>query len=308
MGTDKKIQILLSTYNGDKFLKQQIESIFAMEHFSDCCLLIRDDGSTDGTRDILHRYEQFPEVQVEYGENIGVIKSYQWLIRNSYSSCKYFAFCDQDDIWVPKKITIALSALDRLPESRMLLFASRSSITDENLNIIGISIQPVRGISYYNAMVQNVLPGHTQIFNRKLRDSLIEHECDGIHAIDWWLYLVASAMGKVEFSEECTVLHRQHGDNAVGYKLGTIENLNKKLRYIRQGKGNAVSIQLEAFLKTYMKQLPDDYREETEQYLCGLNSVAGRLSYLKKCKLFRQRHSEDLMFRLMYLIGKYNVK
>ena len=308
MAPVKRIQILLSTYNGEKYLREQLDSYLAMDCFTECDVLVRDDGSTDNTPSILNEYSNQHGFEVILGENIGVNASYQWLIKHSNPKYDYFAFSDQDDFWLPNKIALALSFLNQEPKDQILLFASRSCVTNEQLEKIGYSLLPRKGISYYNAMVQNVLPGHTQVFNRKLRDTLALYGCLEAHVIDWWLYLIASSMGKVLYSEKCTVLHRQHGNNAVGYQLSPLAGLIKKIRLIHEGKGNAISCQLVAFLEVYGLQIPVDYRKETEAFLQGLGSFYKRLKYMSNCRVFRQKKSENFAFRLLYLYGKYVIE
>ncbi len=307
METGKRLQILLSTYNGEAYLREQLESYLTMERFQECCVLIRDDGSTDATQEILREYEKRPDFRIVYGENIGIIRSYSWLMENSDDGCEYFALSDQDDVWMKQKVAAAMDALDRYPREEKLLFASISRLVDENLNGIGFSQEPVKGMSYYNAMVQNVLPGHTQVFNKALRDSVLSHDCSEAHAIDWWLYLVASAVGRIAFCPEYTVLHRQHGCNAVGYKQGAWTTLKRRLNYIRDGKGNAISRQLKLFLEQYGSELSKEYRGETQAYLDGVKTVISRVRYLRHRSVFRQKRSENWKFCVLYLLGKYNV-
>lgn len=306
-GTGKRIQILLSTYNGERYLREQLDSFLAMEEYAQCCVLIRDDGSTDGTQDILREYNRREEFEVVFGENLGWIGSYQWLTQHSDSRCDYFAFSDQDDVWLPDKVKRALTLLDACPPDKMALFASRSCVTDETLRPIGESTDPVRGVSYYNAMVQNVLPGHTQIFNRVLRDSIVRYGFARAEGVDWWIYLLGSALGTVVFEPACTVLHRQHGDNTVGYQRGFWRGLRKKLRYIRQGKGNSISCQIQAFYSFYGPEMPEEYRQETERYLAGLHALPDRMRYLRFCRVYRQDRSDDWKFRFLYLLGKYDL-
>ena len=303
---DRDIQILLSTYNGEQYLRQQLDSYLAMEHFDRCCVLIRDDGSTDRTRDILRQYEEREEFQVVYGKNMGVIDSYQWLLKNSNSSCSYFAFSDQDDVWLPDKLTTALKQLELYSPEEIILFASCSCVTDAKLNPIDKTLEPIRGVSFFNAMVQNVLPGHTQIFSRALRNCLAKGGLENAESVDWWVYLTASALGTILFSPLCTVLHRQHGNNAVGYRQSFLEKFSRRLRYIRQGKGGAISRQIAAFYALYGDVLVDEYCQEAVCYLKGLQTFPKRISYLRSCRVYRQQHGDDWKFRLLYLLGKYN--
>jgi len=307
VGKEGQVQILLSTYNGEKYLREQFDSYYKQDCADQIRILVRDDGSSDGTREILEEYARQERVEVEFGDHLGANASYQWLIQHSNPECRYFAFSDQDDVWLPNKLALALDTLKQYSPKELLLFASRSQIVDEALRPIGFSIEPARGISYYNAMVQNVLPGHTQVFNAALRDDLARHGILGAHVVDWWVYLVASAKGRIAFSEECSVLHRQHGKNTVGYRLGTLAGLKKKIHYIREGKGNAISRQLNVFLNTYERELHSEYREETVRYLDGLGKFSKRVGYLKHSRIYRQRGFEDYIFRILYLLGKYDL-
>jgi len=307
VGKEGQVQILLSTYNGEKYLREQFDSYYDQNCVEDIRILVRDDGSSDGTREILEEYARRRKVDVEFGNHLGTTASYQWLIQHSDPECGYFAFSDQDDVWLPNKLTLALDALKQYSQKGPLLFASRSQIVDEVLHPIGFSIDPVRGISFYNAMVQNVLPGHTQVFNAALRDDLAHHGILGAHVVDWWVYLVASAKGEVIFSDECSVLHRQHGGNTIGYRLGTLAGLKKKIHNIREGKGNAISRQINMFLNTYKGELRPEYREEAARYLDGLGKISTRAAYLTHSRIYRQSSVEDCAFRILYLFGKYDL-
>lgn len=306
METDKLVQILLSTYNGEKYLREQLNSYLKLDGFEQCCVLIRDDGSTDGTREILREYEQKYGFEVFYGENLGVTGSYQWLLEHCNPSCEYFALSDQDDVWMPHKLKIALPLLAQQSSEIPVLFASRSCITNAELKPIGYSIAPKRGISFFNAMVQNVLPGHTQILNRKLCMILAEKGMENAHVVDWWIYLVASAIGEVVFSDQITVLHRQHGENAVGYRLMFLDGFLKRLSDIRKGKGNSISVQLFSFYEKYQQDIPEKYVSEISHYLYS-DSLYYRFKYILNRCVYRQKKWEDNLFAILYLLGKYRL-
>ena len=307
MGNEKKIQILLSTYNGERFLTEQIDSIISQDCFEDCLVLIRDDGSSDGTKEILRQYENHPQFQIIYGENLGITDSYFWLLQNAKDDVDYYAFGDQDDIWLPQKLSMAANALNEYSEKDSLLFATLSRIVDERGSLLYDLPIPQRGVSYYNAMVQNVLPGHTQVINRTMRRLVLERGIENIHVIDWWYYLVASGVGKIVFLPEYTVLHREHSDNAIGMAETWFQNLSRRIYYIRQGRGNAFARQLEAFYQRYEDLLPEKQRQETELFLTSLPSVMSRIRYAFNCKAYRQSRKENVIFRLLYVAGKYKL-
>ena len=309
MATDNPlIQILLSTYNGEKYLKEQLDSFLALDNFEACSVLIRDDGSTDGTKEILREYERLDQFVVCYGENCGVSKSYWWLLEHSDRICEYFAFSDQDDIWLPDKLKNAIEAIKRRQKKTEfpILFASLSQIVDRDLNPLGSTLRHRKPVGYYNAMVQNVLPGHTQVLTRKLRDELLLHGASEIHAVDWWMYLAASAIGEICFLDDFTVLHRQHGDNCVGYSISFLQKTKQRFHNLKSKKANAISVQLADFYRRYESDMPWEYRKETQRYFSAMTSVTSRIGYALTSRAYRQSLMDSLLFRVLYILGKYN--
>lgn len=307
MGTDKYIQVLMSTYNGEKYLREQLDSIVAQKNFQNICVLIRDDGSTDGTVQILQEYHKRYGFEIHIEKNIGVNASILKLIEYSNKNCCYFAICDQDDVWMPDKMQIAVKMLEQCPQDKPCLFASLSEIVDENLKHLGSSVFPIRGVSYYNALLQNVTAGHTQVMNTALKNLLDEQGVAFAHVIDWWIYLVASGMGKVMFHPDFTVRHRQHGSNAVGYRLSPCAKIKKRLQWIKNGKGNQISKQIKGFYQLYGDLLPEEYRIETEHYLSCNRTLISRIAYAFTCKAYRQQKIENLLFKILYMVGKYRI-
>lgn len=307
MGIDKRVQILLSTYNGERYLREQLDSIVAQTVFGQLSVLIRDDGSKDSTRDILREYQKLYGFALIYGENVGITQSMWVLLQHSDPAYDYFSLSDQDDVWLPNKLEQACMALSQAESELPVLFASRSRIVDERLQQLGHSTAVHRGVSFYNAMVQNVTPGHTQVFNRTMRASLLEKGQHDIHVIDWWLYLVASGVGRVLFFDEETVLHRQHQKNSVGFETNMFKKTMRRLREVHNKKGNAISFQLEAFYRLYADQLSCEYRAETEAFLSQMNSIKDRFKYIIRCHAYRQERLEDWVFKSLYLFGKYNL-
>lgn len=302
----KRFQILLSTFNGEQYLRDQLDSYLQLDNVEQCCVLIRDDGSSDSTPEILQEYSVNYGFLIEYGQNRGITESYLWLLQNRDMSCDYFAFSDQDDVWLPPKLCIAMNMMEKLPPDRPVLFGSLSHIVDRELQDLGSSTFPTRGISYFNAMIQNVIPGHTQVINNCLADLLLERGFADIHVIDWWFYLVASSVGTVLFYQEYTVLHRQHGNNAVGVQKALLPNLLRRLQYIREGRGNAFSRQLWSFYQRYCDLLSQEYLDETTRFFSHMGSFFSRERYLSHCRVYRQGRGENLLFRMLYLLGKYN--
>lgn len=309
METDKRIQILLSSYNGEKYLREQLDSLISQSVFDRIKVFIRDDGSSDGTRDILLEYKKKYGFEVMFGDNVGCNKSVLCLLKNCDKSCDYYALCDQDDVWFNDKIERAVRMLDsHFSEDKPVLYASRSTVTDEKLRPVGMSLMPSRGLAFYNAAIQNVCPGHTQVFNNCMMRLLGEQtDSDNIFVIDYWIYQVASSMGTVLFDEKAAIYHRQHGDNAVGYSTNFFLNTLKRLRRLSFKKKDPSAAQLALFLKTFDSRIPSEYSKEIKRFFSSQKNICAKLKYACTTKFFRQSRLDTAAFKVLYLLGKYDL-
>jgi glycosyltransferase involved in cell wall biosynthesis len=220
------VEIVLSTYNGGEFLEAQLESIFR-QGYRELRVLVRDDGSSDGTASILQRYaaverSRFHIVSDDAG-NLGPCGSFSRLL--GHCRADYVLLCDQDDVWLPERIEKLLSAMRRAEDEcghpTPILVHSDLTVVDRRLATIHPSfwayrgLDPLRGATLRRLLVQNVVTGCATLVNRALLDVAIPIPPQAvIH--DWWLALVAAAVGRLEVLREPTILYRQHGRNAIG--------------------------------------------------------------------------------------------
>ncbi len=304
----KKIQILLSTYNGEKHLKQQLDSFLALDNADEVSVLIRDDGSRDGTREILAAYEKEHGFRVIYGENVGLNASLQILFENADPDCAYFSYADQDDVWLPEKLSLAKAALEKESASVPVLYAARSHLTDAEGKIIGVTRIPKRQPSFFNAMVQNVCIGHTQVYNRPMLDLLRRSYSSDIFVMDHWAYLLAAAFGKIVYDNTPVTLYRQHGKNAIGYGHNLFTVIKNRIRRTCAGVPRCHAKQLAAFVKLHGESLPPAAKEEADRFLLARRSFFRRAAYLLRARAHRQSFLENHSFRLLYLFGGYNQK
>ncbi len=300
-----KIQILLSTYNGERFLRQQLDSILSQD-IEGVSLLVRDDGSTDATVEILKEYRERYGIEVILGGNLGLNRSMYELVAARDTACDFFAFADQDDVWLAHKLSRAVSQLQDMDTPS--LYRGTSHLVDEELNIIGRTASVRKPLGFFNAMVENVCIGHTMVLNRALMDIYATAYSDGIFVFDYWAYLIASAFGTVVSDGEPTTYYRQHGDNAIGYKSGFFSRLKNRIRRVVVGKSYYNARQLGAFLDTFGERVPDEYRKEAEDFFKSERSFFSRLGYIFRTRAYRQGRFEGLIFRIMYLLNRYNYK
>ncbi|CAI6087587.1 glycosyltransferase family 2 protein [Cohnella sp. JJ-181] len=218
-----KIDILMATYNGADFLREQIESVLnqSYSHFS---LLISDDCSTDNTREILNEYSRRdPRITLFFqSRNLGVIKNFEFLLSRCQS--KYFMLCDQDDIWLERKIE---KSLEKIQNVKGILVYSDLKLVDKNANEIHPSfwgfmgLIPVSGSPWKTLLVQNIITGCTILASSEIIKDILPFPSEAkMH--DSWIALIASLRGGVHFINEPLVNYRQHERNLVGARARNI--------------------------------------------------------------------------------------
>ncbi len=216
------VDIVMSTFNGERYLAQQLDSILS-QTFTDWRLIVRDDGSTDGTGAILESYRQcYPDkIQLLAAtSHLGVRESFSVLLQES--TAPYTMFCDQDDVWSPFKIEKSVRVMQETEQTYSpmpLLIYTDLTIVDADLTIQDRSFlhyQKSRPLTDFKSLlVTNTIAGCTICMNERLR-TLIGTIPDSAMMHDWWAGLVAAAFGRVIFVPESTVLYRQHSRNVVG--------------------------------------------------------------------------------------------
>lgn len=297
----EKVQILMSTYNGEKYLKQQLDSILS-QTYPDICVLIRDDGSTDGTVAILQQYaDEYENITFYTGKNIGVIQSFFDLLRASDDTADFYGFADQDDVWMPEKIERAVEKLKLKNVDVPLLYCSDTYITDEQLNVLKKDDKKPRP-SWGNALVQNICTGCTAVINKKLRDIVKETKPQNIVMHDWWLYLTAELYGEVVYDKEAYIKYRQHGNNAYGAKTKKIDVWKYRLSQLSEKRGY-IYPQLEEIKKWYVGY--DEGKANSLEMVLGAKSgIIKRIRLIRNRAIYRNNKMDDLVYRGIVLVGK----
>lgn len=233
------IHILLATFQGGAYLKEQLESI-SLQSYTNWRLIISDDGSTDDTLPIISEFAKKVDqpVIILGGPGKGLTRNFFSLINSVESRAKneLIAFSDQDDVWLPKKLESAVNYFKLIGKSAIPhLYCGRTRIVNASLNLIKQSDMPKRNLEFGNAILQNVASGNTMVFNSVLLEILKKIPVDYPIWHDWTAYQIATGCGGLVYYD-CNpqVLYRQHDRNVIGAGESVGSRL-KKLIYILDG-------------------------------------------------------------------------
>ncbi len=275
------IDILLATYNGEKYISEQIESILC-QTYQNFRILIRDDGSSDNTVKIIKKYvDEYPQkiVFIEDDKKGGsAAKNFFHLI--NYANSDYVMFCDQDDYWLPDKVEVTYKSMLKLEKRNskntpILVFASYKAV-DSKLNPINIKEKNNQiakyKLDFSHLLVQNYVTGCLMMCNKALYSNCGEYD-DKILMHDWWLALLASCLGVVYHVPKKVMYYRQHGNNEVGavdvkslkYRIGKfLDKKTKKMQYLYLS-------QAQLFYKRYKKIIGNETTSQLEHFISIYN-------------------------------------
>ncbi len=221
---NESIDILLATYNGERFLEEQILSILN-QTYTDIQILVYDDHSNDDTSMIIDRFaKSHPELikRIPSQHKYGSSGSFSHLLEHSTS--KYIMFADQDDVWLPTKVEQTFNKMKEIEK------IGKPALVHSDLRVVNAKLKEVNG-SFWNysclfpskastlnrLLVQNVITGCSMMINRSLLEKAYPIPEEALQH-DWWMGLVAAAFGEIGIVEQPTLLYRQHGGNSIGAK------------------------------------------------------------------------------------------
>lgn len=216
-----KIAVLLSTYNGEKYLTEQIESILS-QTYSNLDLFIRDDGSTDNTLQIIKDYSiKYKNIRImnDHNGNLGPKDSFLFMLKNLKQKYEYYSFADQDDIWMDFKIQNAIKSIKKSPNETPSLYMSTYDVVDKNLNFIfKRNLRSEIPFTLENVIINRSPSACTMIFNFYLADYIINSHPKHFRMHDFWTLLTAiSVDADIYVDDSSTMLYRQHESNSVGF-------------------------------------------------------------------------------------------
>ena len=280
-----KFGVLLSYFEGDSFIQEQIDSIFNQEAV-DVKLFIRDDGSSSRSFERLEKLcESHPrkkDIFLSRGQNLGVIDSFLLLLRDVDSNAEYFALSDQDDVWHPRKLVSAYCFMKSTDSP--LLYFSAQNIVDEKGAFLRTS-RPITEHRRINAFFENIVVGCTAVMNKPLHSLVTKAQKPNNATMhDAWLYLVASFCGRVCYDPTPSIDYRQHGKNLVGDRNSIFkEVISRLVRQVKVDDGKKKSsflLQSVEFYEHFRGAIHIDSLAMIEAYVAGKGNVKDRFRFL----------------------------
>jgi len=308
----------MATYNGEKYIKEQLDSLQA-QNYKKWTLYIRDDCSTDNTINILKDYQKRePRIQLlpSSPANIGALGNFNCLM--SAASGKYFMFCDQDDIWFTDKIKKSLDLMKnrekRYGKDFPILIHTDCKVIDSTRRLVAPSFMQFQHMQHEEKsplrvlMTQNFVTGCTVMINKSLLSACLPVPSQALMH-DWWIALVAAAVGKIFYLPQKTMLYRQHGKNVAGAKkLLSTYNFKRLLSIADLEKDlNKLMLQNCALIR----HLSNDDKLTTPQLLYDFLSAANQngfrfLKFAIRNRIYKQGIMRNVVFMMLLLRRSYS--
>ncbi|MBT8565434.1 glycosyltransferase family 2 protein [Polynucleobacter paneuropaeus] len=301
------VAILLCTYNGARFLTEQLDSLESQTH-QNWIVFASDDGSTDHTLEILRQYQaKWPagKLTIRSGPQKGFCQNFLSLACDPEIKADYYAFCDQDDVWMPEKISTALSILNSNENRRPNLYCGRTIYISELGDEIGMSRKFIHPKTFRNALVQCIAGGNTMVFDAKAKALMELTPNVDVPSHDWWLYqLVTGYGGIVYYDLNPHIKYRQHPNSLVGKNTSLISRidrlgmvLNGRFREMISKNIAAIEVSL-FFLTEENKEIFNLFKKMREQRL------KDRIRLIEVCGIYRQSWQGTLSLLLAAILKR----
>ena len=300
------INVLMSCYNGEKYIEEQLESILKQKTDRKVVVYIRDDGSKDNTVDILKKYEKADNIHVSYGENVGVMKSFFRLLEQC-EEADYYSFADQDDIWDEDKLERAMNRIGK--KDIPVLYCADFYVWDDHGGILA----PCRHLSEPFSIVKSIVNGDssfgfTQVLNPAMRRLALRYMQTKPeltqYSHDMWCHLLGVCFGELIYDKSCVAPYRRYGNNASTQELHGGSMFSHRLWQIRQfllgSNGKLFREDVRHFMEIYKADLTQKQLEVFELFLSDKN----RLKKVFWKERIRRSFTDEIAIRILFLLGK----
>lgn len=299
----EKVLVLMSTYNGEKYLSEQLQSLYQQKGVQ-VDILVRDDGSTDMTQQILQKEQEAGRLTWYTGENLGPAMSFMNLLQKA-PSYKYYAFCDQDDVWLEDKLKIAIEWLEQQDMQQPVLYYGNTRVVDAQLQPLQISVKEEKMMTFESMLINSNCTGCTMVFNDILRRLVVEKTPTFISMHDAWIHKICVTMGGIlYYDDDVHILYRQHGNNAVGIQQSKMKIIKRRFKSLTS-KECERSKMIAELLRCYGDKMSDEQRSLAEEVSDYRLSFANKVRLLRDTRIRTGYLYRDVMFRLAVLAGAF---
>lgn len=295
-----KVVILLATYNGEKYLEEQLESLVNQKDVQ-VEIIVRDDGSKDGTLEILNKWSKNEKLSWYTGEHLNVQFGFFDLMEKATNTdAEYFAFCDQDDVWDLDKLKIAVDCMQQIKNDCKLYYAGQR-LVDGNLGFISNhTLNQNRSIKA--RFLLSDIAGCTAVFNRELLKRVISYKPTYMLMHDTWILKICLGTGgDIYVDPNPHMSYRQHGSNTVGLGKGIVADLKQVRQYLYEYK---VEEQMQELQKGYYNQLIPTYRQIVDDVCAYRNNREAKKRLLDSKEIYFGKKGLDLTYWLKVAVHK----
>lgn len=286
------VDVLIASFNGERFLAEQLESLARQEDVN-VRVWVNDDGSIDETLKILYKWQEKGLIKgISKTQRVGSTRAFLNLL-SEHPDSEYVAFCDQDDIWDPKKLSTQTS---KITNEMPLGVTSKRLYIDDSGGIIGASKKPRKSPSFENAIVENIVPGNTVLINNLAISLINKYPNPAVKHYDSWIYLLLTYFGEITYIDLPLVKYRIHEGNLVGLRrygfgrfLDSAENYLIQARYL----GKVVGPNLSQDKNPVLAHLISIYEKKGKVQKAVL---------IIKLSVVRQRRIDQLAIKIMFLV------
>lgn len=288
----------MSTYNGDDYIEEQIESIY-QQTYSKIQLYVRDDGSEPAFLEKLQTLQKKYKFSLLLGENVGFLKSF-FMLLEQVEDADYYAFADQDDIWLPQKISDAVKWMESNDNAIPLLYHGAYEIRNSRREVTGCFKYSDDGYDFRRSITENHYSGFAMVVNRTMREKMLKVDQERIQYHDWWAANIALGLGKAHFSSTVCAIHRAHENNVTKITLG--RRIAWFWNSLRQ------ESEIHCRMTEFKRLFNDELSSENQKILNWFTDSRYCFGHaLAKCfypKRWRPVLSSEVTMRILMLLGK----
>lgn len=304
----KKICVIMSTYNGEKYLSEQLDSILCQKGV-DVSIIVRDDGSSDDTVAILNSYRsRYSNIYVFADNNVGCKRSFYTAAEYAFKYCGeygYFAFSDQDDVWKSDKLFSGIELIEKNESCYRVLYFCTPDIVDKNLIKTGTHWRSHHRLTVGESCVIQPAPGCSMIFTKSVLELFLKGNPGMMALHDSWIYkATALCGGKIIEDERKLFFYRQHDSNVVGQKKSFKQSILRRLKSLTAKRNHRQKL-IQDLVTTYRNEITQENYSLIEPLLYYRKNFRAKVKLLFSSQFKTHRYISNFGFKLSILLNRY---